>query len=460
MTPSLTFLGAAGTVTGSKFLLDTGQARLLLECGLFQGLKELRLQNWAPPPFDPASLGAVLLSHAHIDHSGYLPRLVKAGFTGPIYCTSGTADLLRIMLPDAAHLQEEEAEYANRHGTSTHRPALPLFSVEDAAKALGLVRPVKVNAAVSVGGQVSARFVRSGHILGAAIMEVGVGDLKVVHSGDLGRYGVPIMPDPEPVAEADVLLVESTYGNRLHPREDPAGVLVAAVQRAAEQKGWLLIPAFAVGRSQEILYTLRELEEARRIPSLAVYLDSPMAIEATAIYAQHPEEEDADLAKILSDGKRPFVPRRFHLAKSVQDSKALNGVDGPVIVISGSGMATGGRVLHYLRHRLPDPRTTVLFVGYQAAGTPGRLLKDGAKEVRIFGENVLVRATMMVSDAYSAHADQGEILRWLKGFNRPPRMTYIVHGEPAAAQALREKIAGDLGWPATVAEGGATVPLS
>ncbi|MBI3625353.1 MAG: MBL fold metallo-hydrolase [Candidatus Rokubacteria bacterium] len=451
MTPSLTFLGAAGTVTGSKFLLDTGEARLLLECGLFQGLKELRLQNWAPPPFDPASLQAVILSHAHIDHSGYLPRLARVGFKGPIYCTTWTADLLRIMLSDAAHLQEEEADYANRHGTSTHQPALPLFTVDDAENALGLVKPVAVNTPVAMGRGVSARFIRSGHILGAAIMEVRVGDLKVVHSGDLGRYGVPIMPDPEPVARADVLLVESTYGNRLHPREDPAAVLVAAVQRAVEHKGWLLIPAFAVGRSQEILYALRELEKAGRIPSLGVYLDSPMAIEATLIYARHPEEEDP--------GTGPFIPRRFHLAKSVQDSKALNDVDGPLIVISGSGMATGGRVLHHLSHRLPDPRTTVLFVGYQAAGTRGRLLRDGARTIRIFGEEVAVRATIMASDAYSAHADQGEILRWLKGFHQPPRMTYIVHGEPDAALALREKITQDLGWPGVVAEAGATVPL-
>lgn len=451
MTASLTFLGAAGTVTGSKFLLDTGQARILLECGLFQGLKELRLKNWAPPPFDPATLGAVILSHAHIDHSGYLPRLARVGFRGPIYCTSGTAELLRIMLPDAAHLQEEEADYANRHGTSKHQPALPLFTVDDAGKALGLVKPVAVNTPVAVGPQVSARFVRSGHILGAAIMEVRVGDLKVVHSGDLGRYDVPIMPDPEPVAEADVLLVESTYGNRLHPKDDPSAMLVAAVQRAVEQKGWLLIPAFAVGRSQEILYTLRTLEEAGRIPALPVYLDSPMAIEATAIYAKHPEEEDP--------GTGPFIPRRFHLAKSVQDSKALNEVDGPVIVISGSGMATGGRVVHHLSHRLPDPRTTVLFVGYQGAGTRGRLLKDGAKAIKTFGEEVPVRAQVLVSDAYSAHADQGEILRWLGGFKRPPRMTYIVHGEPDAAQALRAKITKDLGWPATVAETDARVPL-
>ncbi len=451
MTPSLTFLGAAGTVTGSKFLLDTGEARVLLECGLFQGLKELRLQNWTPPPFDPAALEAVLLSHAHIDHSGYLPRLARAGFKGPIYCTNGTADLLKIMLPDAAHLQEEEAEYSNRHGTSKHTPALPLFGVEDAEKTLGLVRPVKVDTPVAVARGLTTRFIRSGHILGAAIMEVGVGDLRLVHSGDLGRYGVPIMPDPEPVALADVLLVESTYGNRLHPKEDPAAILVAAVQRAVEEKGWLLIPAFAVGRSQDLLYALRQLEAAGRIPALAVYLDSPMAIEATAIYCRHPEEEDP--------GTGPFVPRRFHLSRSVQDSKALNDLEGPVIVISGSGMATGGRVLHHLRHRLPDPRATVLFVGYQAAGTRGRLLRDGAKESMIFGEDVPVRATVLVSDAYSAHADQGEILRWLGGFTRPPRRTYIIHGEPEAARALQEKIAGDLGWTATVAEAGATVPL-
>ena len=310
-----------------------------------------------------------------------------------------------------------------------------------------------------LGRQLSARFLRSGHILGAASVEVRAGDLRLVYSGDLGRYGVPVMPDPDPVEEADVLLVESTYGNRLHPRDDPARSLVAAVQRAVEQKGWLLIPAFAVGRTQELLYTLRQLEEAGRIPSLATYLDSPMAIEATAIYAQHPEEEDPDVARTVSEGKRPFASRRFHLSRSVHESKALNDLEGPVIVISGSGMATGGRVLHHLRHRLPDPRTTILFVGYQAAGTRGRLLKDGAREIRIFGEAIPVGATAAVSDAYSAHADQGEILRWLRGFRRAPRMTYIVHGEPEAAGALRQKVVQDLGWPATVAGPGSTVPV-
>jgi metallo-beta-lactamase family protein len=459
VTASLTFLGAAGTVTGAKFLLDTGEAHLLLECGLFQGLKELRLLNWAPPSFDPASLSAVLLSHAHIDHSGYLPRLARAGFTGPIYCTGGTAELLRIMLPDAAHLQEEEAEYANRRGSSKHRPALPLFGVGDAEKALGLVRPVRTGLPVPVRPRLSARFLRSGHILGAAIVEVRAGEHRLVYSGDLGRYGVPVMRDPEPVDEADILLVESTYGNRLHPQEERSAPLVAAVERAVEQQGWLLIPAFAVGRTQELLYTLRELEGAGKIPALAVYLDSPLAIEATAIYARHPEEEDPDVAQALSEGKRPFVPRRFHLARSVEDSKALNDLEGPVIVISGSGMATGGRVLHHLRRHLADSRATVLFVGYQAAGTRGRLLKDGAKEIRMFGEEVPVRARIMASDAYSAHADQGEILRWLGGFTRPPRMTYIVHGEPEAARGLRDRIASELGWAATVASAGATVPL-
>ncbi len=459
MRASLTFLGAAGTVTGAKFLLDTGEARVLLECGLFQGLKELRLQNWEPPAFDPATLKAVLLSHAHIDHSGYLPRLTRAGFAGPVYCTSGTADLLRIMLPDAAHLQEEEAEYATRRGTSKHRPALPLFGVDDAEKALGLLKPQGLDRPVSVGRRISARFLRAGHILGAAIVEVRAGEARLVYSGDLGRYAVPVMRDPDPVDEADILLVESTYGDRLHPKGDPADQLVAAVARAVGQKGWLLIPAFAVGRTQQLLYTLRELEEAGRVPALAVYLDSPMAIEATAIYARHPEDYDSDLARMASEGKRPFVPRRFHLSRSAQDSKALNDLEGPVIVISGSGMATGGRVLHHLRHRLPDPRTTLLFVGYQAAGTRGRLLKDGAREIRIFGEEIPVRAQVMVSDAYSAHADQGDILRWLGGFKRPPRMTWIVHGEPEAARALRERIAQDLGWPTAVAETGQTVSL-
>lgn len=456
---TLTFLGAAGTVTGSKHLLEAGPARLLLDCGLFQGLKDLRERNWAAPPVDPSRLSAVLLSHAHIDHSGYLPRLCRDGFRGPVFCTPGTADLLRVMLPDAAHLQEEEADFANRHGTSRHRPALPLFTVDDAERALARLEPVAFDTPFAPAPGVQARFVNAGHILGAAFVECRLGGRLVVFSGDLGRYGVPIMRDPDPAREADVLLVESTYGDRLHAPDEQSETLAAAVRRAAAQGGWLLIPAFAVGRSQEILYDLRALEEAGRIPALPVYLDSPMAIQATAAYAGHPEEHDADLSRLIALGKRPFCPRRFRLSRTVEDSKRLNDLAGPGIIIAGSGMATGGRILHHLRRLLPLESTTVLFVGYQAAGTRGRLLREGAREVKMLGEMVPVRARIMASDAYSAHADRGEILRWLEGFARPPRMTWVVHGEPEAAQALERAIAVELGWPVRVARDGERVSL-
>jgi len=457
---TLTFLGGAGgTVTGSKHLLEDGAARVLLDCGLFQGLKALRQRNWAPPPVDPRTLGAVILSHAHIDHSGYLPRLCRDGFTGPIFCTGGTIDLLKVMLPDAAHLQEEEAEFANRHKTSRHDPALPLYTTEDAERALAQVERVDFGRRFAPVAGVEAQFSPSGHILGAGVVTCVIGGRRLVFSGDLGRYQVPIMVDPEPVEEADVLLVESTYGNRVHPPDDPTERLIVAVRRANDQKGWLLIPAFAVGRSQEILYDLRRLEAAGRIPSLPVYLDSPMAIQATVIYATHTDEHDAELQEAEAGGKRPFAPRRFHLSTTVADSKRLNEVAGPGIIVAGSGMATGGRILHHLKRLLPDPKTTVLFVGYQAAGTRGRLLRDGATEIKMLGMTVPVKATIMISDAYSAHADREEILRWLGGFTRPPGMTYIVHGEADAASALRAAITSRLGWEAAVAEDGQRVTL-
>ncbi|HXA98182.1 MAG TPA: MBL fold metallo-hydrolase [Candidatus Dormibacteraeota bacterium] len=459
MSPTLTFYGAAGTVTGSKHLLEHDGGRVLLDCGLFQGLKPLRLRNWAPPPVDPGRLDAVVLSHAHIDHSGYLPRLCRDGFRGPVYCTSGTADLLRVMLPDAAHLQEEEAAFANRHRTSRHDPALPLFTTADADRVLGQVKTVGFGAAFTPARGFVTHFSHSGHIIGAALVETVVDGRRVVFSGDLGRYYVPIMVDPDPVATADVLLVESTYGDRLHPPDDHADKLAAAVNRASEQKGWLLIPAFAVGRSQEILYDLRALEQAGRIPTLRVYLDSPMAIQATAIYAAHTEEHDAELTRVEADGTRPFAPKRFSISRTVDDSKALNDVDGPGIIVAGSGMATGGRILHHLKRRLPDPRTTVLFVGFQAAGTRGRLLRDGATSIKMLGETVPVRAQIQCSDSYSAHADRGEILRWLAAFRQAPGMTYIVHGEPGAAAALQAAVTSQLGWKAAAAEDGQRVTV-
>ena len=451
MSSTLTFLGAAGTVTGAKFLLTADGTRLLMECGMFQGLRELRARNWQAPPVEPGTLAAVVLSHAHIDHSGYLPRLARDGFEGPIFCSPGTADLLKIMLPDAARLQEEEAEFRNRKDATKHRPALPLFTTADADRALALVKPIAFEQPFAPALGFDAWFRMSGHILGASTVEVVTGGRRLVYSGDLGRYDVPIMRDPVQVATADTLLIESTYGDRLHPPGDAAPIVEQAVRRAAEKRGWLLVPAFAIGRTQDLLYVIRELEETGRIPKLPVYLDSPMGIESTKIYARHSEEHDADVARVEAEGKRPFMPARFQLSPTGEDSKKLNGLEGPGIVIAGSGMATGGRILHHLRHRLPNDRTTVLFVGYQAAGTRGRQLRDGAAKLRIFGEDVPVRAAIMSTDALSAHADQAEIIRWLRGFSRQPGMTYCVHGEPSAAAALRDAIERQLGWRSAVA---------
>ncbi|OLB99516.1 MAG: hypothetical protein AUH30_04940 [Candidatus Rokubacteria bacterium 13_1_40CM_68_15] len=450
MTPQLTFLGAAGTVTGSKFLLESDGARVLLECGLFQGLRSLQERNWTPPVQAPA-LQAVVLSHAHIDHSGYLPRLARDGFTGPIFCSPATADLIGIMLPDAARLNEEEAEFRNRSGATRHQPALPLFTEADAARALGLVRRVSFGEAFTPAPGVSVRFSLSGHILGASVVQVTTAGRRLVYSGDLGRYGVPVMRDPDAVREADTLVVESTYGNRLHPNDDGRPILTEAVQRAVNRRGVLLIPAFAVGRTQELLFLVSELESGGQIPRLDVYLDSPMAAAANAVYARYPDEQDK--------GAAGRVPSRFHLAPTPADSKRLNDLEGPAIIIAGSGMATGGRVLHHLRRRLGDQRTTVLLAGYQAAGTRGRLLRDGATTLRIFGEEVPVLARILASDALSAHADQREILRWLRQLARPPQSTWAVHGEPDAAAALRDVIARELGWQVAVAADGQRVDI-
>jgi metallo-beta-lactamase family protein len=364
------------------------------------------------------------------------------------------------MLPDAAKLQEEEAEYRNRVGATRHQPALPLFTTEDAHRALAQVRPVAFAALFEPAPGVRARFLPSGHILGASLVQVEVGGRRLVYSGDLGRYGVPIMRDPESVEEADALLVESTYGHRAHPADDGTSIIEKAVQRAVERQGALLVPAFAVGRTQELLYLLRELEEQGRIPKIPVYLDSPMGIAATTIYARHPEEHDAQTTQVTASGRRPLVPARFHLSTSADHSKRLNDLDGPVVIIAGSGMATGGRILHHLRRRLPDLRATVLFVGYQAEGTRGRALRDGATTVGIFGDQVAVRATILTTDALSAHADQTEILRWLRGFRRSPEATWMVHGETEAASTLRDVVVRELGWPrCAVAADGARVAV-
>jgi len=459
-TATVRFLGAAGTVTGSKHLVDTGKSQVLLDCGLFQGLKHLRERNWAPPPIAPGEFEAVVLSHAHIDHSGYLPVLARHGFQGPVFCTAATADLLHLLLPDSAHLQEEQAEYANYRGFSKHKPALPLYTMEDAHAALALLQPQPYGQPFDVTDDIRASFQPAGHILGSAIvsLEVGREQRRLVFSGDLGRWDRPVLPDPTLIEEADVLLVEATYGNRHHP-PDPMDDLVRVVRAAAKRGGALIIPAFAIGRTQEVLWHLRDLEERELIPKLPVYVDSPMAIEATQIYRRHREDHDQEMQTLLDAGGKPFRTAQFTFAPSRLDSIRLNDLVGPVIIISASGMATGGRVLHHLTLRLPDPRTTVLLVGFQAQGTRGRALQDGKREIRMLGREVDVRATVETLDGLSAHADQQEILRWLRGFRRPPHRTYLVHAETSAAETLQGLVNSELGWSVRPAEDGEIVPL-
>jgi metallo-beta-lactamase family protein len=452
---TLEFLGAAGTVTGSKFLVTLGGRRLLVDCGLYQGLKELRLRNWDRLPVDPASVDWVVLTHGHIDHSGYLPRFIRDGFRGPVYATRGTADLLRIMLPDAGHLLEEEAQYHNKRGTSKHRPALPLYTAAEGLTAAEQTRGVGYGERVELAPGLGFTLWRAGHILGSANVRLDLGEgadrRRIVFSGDVGRYAAPILPDPAPIDEADYIVVESTYGDRRHDPEPIGAQLRRLVTAALERGGAIVVPAFAIGRTQELMYHLDGLEKARQIPRLPIWLDSPMAIEATEIYCAHPEEFDGEMQALMRRRACPLQAGEFRLARSSDESRALNTITGPVMIISASGMATGGRVLHHLRLRLPDPRTTVLLVGYQALGTRGRRLQEGEQTLRIFGENVPVRATIEVVHGLSAHADVDGLLRWLRTASRPPRRVFVVHGEPGPAQALAHRIGGELGWPVAVA---------
>ncbi|HEY0712243.1 MAG TPA: MBL fold metallo-hydrolase [Polyangia bacterium] len=456
---SLTFLGAAGTVTGSKHLLTLGGNRVLLDCGLFQGLKSLRLRNWGPPPVPPASIDALVLSHAHLDHSGYLPVLVREGFRGPIFCTRGTADLLPLLLRDSGRIQEQDAERANRYHYTKHKPALPLYTAADAENVLPLLKPQAYGTPFSVSDGVRATFHRAGHILGSAITAIEAGPLRIVFSGDLGRWGRPILRDPEFVEEADIVLVEGTYGDRRHG-DDPEEALAQVLTQAAHRGGAVIVPAFAVGRTQELIWTIRKLENAGRVPLLSVYLDSPLGNSVTSLYCRHPEDHDLDMAALMDEKRCPLCCRQYNVVTTGEESKRLNGLTGPMVIIAGSGMATGGRVLHHLKYRLPDPRNTVLLAGYQAEGTRGRLLQDGAKFIKIHGDVVPVRAQVATIDGLSAHADQAEILRWLRGFRRPPRSLYVVHAEAGPAATLARRVHEELGWPTEVAGDGMVVPLS
>ena len=447
---SLTFLGAAGTVTGSKYLIDTGSHRVLVDCGLFQGLKELRLRNWQPLPVAASAVDAVILTHAHLDHCGYLPRLVAQGFSGRVFCTPGTRDLCSLVLPDSAHIQEEDARDANRHQYSKHHPALPLYTSDDAERALTRLQPVGYNRPVPVVPGVEVEFINAGHLLGSAFARVRLGDRTVLFGGDLGRYGRPVLPDPTPVEQADVLLVESTYGDREHEPDDRGARLAEIITSVVARGGKLVIPAFAIGRVEEVIYWLKRLEGEHRIPSLPVYVDSPMAAKALQFYAQHADELDPEMrpeARRVS----AFCTSRMTTVSSAQQSRDLVASHQTAIVIASSGMATGGRVLYHLQAALPNPQNTILFVGFQAAGTRGRALLEGAQSVRIKGREVGVAARIEQVNSMSAHADASEVLRWLSGFASPPSITYLVHGEPGALVALEARIASDRQWPTHIA---------
>lgn len=451
----ISFYGAVGTVTGSKYLLSAGASRVLVDCGLFQGLKQLRLRNWSAPPFDPAELDAVVLTHAHLDHSGYLPVLTKNGFSGPIYATPATMDLCDVLLRDSAFLQERDADFANRHKFSRHRPAKPLYTRKDAEKTLAQFRPWPFEKDLTVGdGGPTLRFSPSGHILGSAFVRASLDGVSVVFSGDLGRPGSATMVDPSTVEAADYLVVESTYGNRRHGTADVEDQIAEIVNRVARRGGTVLIPAFAVGRAQSLLFHLDRLKKADRIPDLPVFLDSPMAINATEIFCRHPDDHR------LSPGACHATCNVAKYVREVEDSKALTASVVPKIIVSASGMATGGRILHHLKRYAPDARNAVLFGGFQAAGTRGAAMVAGADRVKIHGEYVPIKAEVDNLHMLSAHADVDEIIGWLKGFRKPPRRTFITHGEPTASDALRQRIEEELGWSCTVPEYKDRYPLT
>lgn len=447
---TLTSYGAARTVTGSKHLLEVGSHKILVDCGQFQGLRELRDRNWQPLP---RGVDAVILTHAHLDHCGLLPRLVQQGFRGRIFCTQATMQLAKIVMADAGRLQEEDAERANRKGYSKHSPALPLFTEEDAARAALLFQPVGYDRPVPILPGVSVEFLNAGHLLGSSFARVHVdeGNRTILFGGDLGRYGRPVLPDPTPVPEADVLLVESTYGDRLHEGHDDEERLAKVITETAARKGRVIIPSFALGRVEELLYWISRLESQKRIPELPVYVDSPMAREVLDEYRIRLSELDPEITEMAVHGKRErdvmaFSTARLRIVTSPKESQVIQESKVPAIIISASGMATGGRVLHHLERCLPDERNTILFVGYQSVGTRGRQIRDGAKFTRMHGNEVPIRAQVASFDSMSAHADANEIMRWLGNFTKPPQLTCLVHGEPGPMDTLKARIERELKW--------------
>ncbi|MBI4349402.1 MAG: MBL fold metallo-hydrolase [Elusimicrobia bacterium] len=452
-TISLGFHGAARTVTGSKYLLRRGGASLLVDCGMFQGLKELRLRNWTAPAFDPKAVTAVALTHTHIDHCGYLPRLVRSGFAGQVLCTPPTADLLPIVLKDAAKLQQEDADFFNKHGLSKHKPAEPLFTEDDVERTLGLLQVVEYGRPFKAAEALEATFLDVGHILGSAMVHVRAGSdgvqRTVLFSGDVGRYDAPLTPDPTVPPPSDYVVVESTYGNRTHGAERPIDELERVVKMVLKTGGVLLVPAFAVGRSQQLLYLLRQLESAGRIPRLPIHVDSPMAFATTEVYLKYLESGQARMDPLTGG---PMVGENIRLHKSVEESRRLADLRGPAVVIASSGMLAGGRVLHHLKNFLTREGSVLAIAGYQAMGTRGRLLLDGKRTVKIYGEEIVIRGSVVDMDGFSGHGDSNELMRWLGGLSGAPRKVFVTHGEPDQSAALGERITREKGWATHVPE--------
>lgn len=445
--PTIQFLGATSTVTGSKTAVYAGpdlDDRMMIDCGLFQGLKKLRLRNRAPFPVDPRSFGSVLLTHGHLDHCGYLPKLVLDGFKGPIYCTSATAAIARVILLDSAHIQEEDARYANKKGFSKHSPALPLYTTDDALNTLDQLRPIELESNIEISKNVSAQFFEAGHILGSTSVQVNCGQDgesgRFLFSGDIGRYGSPILPNPHGGYDVDWVTMESTYGGRYHGDSDAFTDLAKEINDSIDRGGVLLIPSFAVGRTQLLLFALRELKDQELIPDIPIYIDSPMAIQITGTHVRHTEAWDIESRYMGKAGEKPLLPENLHVHRTVQESKNLNDVRGQAIIISASGMVTGGRILHHMKNRLPHKENTVLFIGYQGAGTRGRTIQEGQARVRIHGTEVPTRAAIRTIKGFSAHADTDELMIWLKKFSKTPRRIYLNHGEDEAVDQMRKII--------------------
>lgn len=466
------FLGAAGTVTGSKHLINSSEdiagksgTQVLVDCGMFQGPKEWRLRNWQQLPVPAAAIDAVILTHAHLDHCGWIPRLVKQGFRGPIYATPATIDLCGVILPDSGHLQEEDAAFHNRHSTSRHKPALPLYTEQEAIGCMANFKPLKFGESKQVSSEFSFRFVPAAHILGSSMAEVTLmatgsnGPMRLLFTGDIGRVrdqnvapGKVVYSGPQSGESADVVVMESTYGNRSHPKDDPRPQLANVIRTTVERGGSVVVPAFAVERTQKFVFMLKELMESGQAPRVPVYCDSPMAIKAVEIFLKHTEEYSESTRQLIQRYGSPLRWQGFNFAQTVEESKRINDSKSPCIIISSSGMVTGGRIQHHLLQRLPDPKNTIIFIGFQAPGTRGFTIKSGVPEVKMLGQTVPIRAQVVTFEQFSDHADTSELLEWLRTFTAKPNATYLVHGEPPASSQLRDTMTKELGWNVQIAQ--------